>query len=145
MVASSVISVLAQRLVRVVCGKCKQPYKPLPAELEAASIPPELEATGTFMKGKGCNFCQKRGYRGRIGIYEMMMITAKIRELIFAGASAPQIRNAAVSEGMITLYRDGIDKVMRGITTLEEVFRVAKKSEDDVVCLARPATKGTNK
>ncbi len=145
LVASSVISVLAQRLVRVVCGKCKQPYKPLPAELEAASIPPELAATGTFMKGKGCNFCQKRGYRGRIGIYEMMMITAKIRELIFAGASAPQIRNAAVSEGMITLYRDGIDKVMRGITTLEEVFRVAKKSEDDVVCLARPATKGTNK
>jgi type IV pilus assembly protein PilB len=83
------------------------------------------------MKGKGCSACQGSGYRGRLGIYELMIVTTKIRELIFENASTQVIRSAAMSQGMNTLYHDGIRKVCKGITTLEEVFRVAKKTEQD--------------
>lgn len=131
LVASSVVAVLAQRLVRVVCAKCKKPHTPSDGELEAAGITPEMAARATFMKGKGCNHCNGGGYRGRIGIYELMMMTSKIREMVFKNASAVEIRNVATKEGMTTLYRDGIEKVLRGVTTVEEVFRVAKRSEAD--------------
>ncbi|MCA9152698.1 MAG: Flp pilus assembly complex ATPase component TadA, partial [Planctomycetales bacterium] len=133
LVASSVVAVLAQRLVRVVCGKCKQPYKPSEALLEEAGIPMELAAKGNFMKGTGCNACNQKGYRGRIGIYELMMMTSKIREMVFKNSSAIDIREVAIKEGMTTLYLDGIAKALRGVTTIEEVFRVAKKTESDVV------------
>jgi type IV pilus assembly protein PilB len=129
LVASSVIAILAQRLVRVNCAKCKQPYTPSEAALEEAGISPEMAAGATFLKGKGCNHCQKGGYRGRLGIFEQMLMTSKVRELAFAGASTQEIRKVAVSQGMTTLYEDGIKKVLRGITTLEEVFRVAKRVE----------------
>ena len=81
------------------------------------------------MKGRGCSHCQKSGYRGRLGIFELMLMTAKVRELAFEGASTQNIRKAAISQGMTTLYEDGIHKALRGVTTLEEVFRVAKKVE----------------
>jgi type IV pilus assembly protein PilB len=129
LVASSVVAVLAQRLVRVNCSKCKQPYTPTDAQLEAAGVTPDMAANATFMRGKGCNNCGKGGYRGRLGIFEMMMMTTKIRELTFANAPTQQIRKAAISQGMSPLYFDGIRKAMRGITTLEEVFRVAKRVE----------------
>jgi type IV pilus assembly protein PilB len=129
LVASSVIAVMAQRLVRVVCTKCKQPHMPGEAALEAAGITPEMAAGATFMRGKGCSHCSKSGYRGRLGIYELMMMSSKIRELAFQGASTQDIRKAAVGAGMTTLYDDGIRKVLRGITTLEEVARVAKRVE----------------
>ena len=129
LVASSVMAVLAQRLVRIVCSKCKQPFMPTEASLEAAGITPEMVATARFMKGKGCGHCSKSGYRGRIGIFELMMMTNKIRELAFAGASTQEIRRAALSAGMTALYNDGIRKVLNGTTTIEEVFRVAKKSD----------------
>ena len=130
LVASSVIAVLAQRLVRLICTKCKQPYTPTDAQLEAAGITPEQAATATFMKGKGCAHCNKNGYRGRQGIFELMMMTAKVRELSFQGASTQDIRKMAIAQGMTTLYEDGIRKVLRGVTTLEEVFRAAKKTEN---------------
>jgi type IV pilus assembly protein PilB len=130
LVASSVMAVLAQRLVRVVCSKCKQPYTPSDAQLEAAGITPEMAATAKFMKGKGCGNCSKSGYRGRIGIFELMIMTNKVRELAFAGASSQEIRRVAISQGMVPLYNDGIRKAMAGTTTIEEVFRVAKKVED---------------
>jgi type IV pilus assembly protein PilB len=133
LVASSVIAILAQRLVRIVCSKCKQPYTPREAELKAAGIPFEMAEEATFMKGVGCPSCQKSGYRGRLGIFELMHMTTKIRELTFEGAPTQAIRKKALSEGMASLYRDGIDKVLRGITTLEEVFRVAKRGEEDKV------------
>lgn len=129
LVASSVIAVLAQRLVRVVCSKCKHHYEPPQSALEAAGITPEMASKANFMKGRGCSHCQQSGYRGRMGIYELMLMTSKIRELAFEGAPAQMIRKAAVSHGMSTLYDDGIQKVLKGITTLEEVFRVAKKVE----------------
>jgi type IV pilus assembly protein PilB len=132
LVASSVVAVLAQRLVRVICPKCKAPFRPSEASLEAAGITPEMAATATFMKGKGCSNCNKSGYRGRLGIFELMLMTSKIREFAYQGASTQDLRKAAVSQGMSTLYQDGINKVLRGITTLEEVFRVAKRSDSDM-------------
>lgn len=130
LVASSVIAILAQRLVRVVCPKCKHPFTPSEAALETAGITPEMAANATFMKGKGCSYCSKTGYRGRLGVFELMLMTPRIRELSFQGASTQEIRKAAVAQGMHTLYQDGIRKVLKGITTLEEVFRVAKKDAE---------------
>ncbi len=129
LVASSVMAVLAQRLVRVVCSKCKQPFTPPDAALEAAGITPEMAATGKFMKGKGCGNCSKSGYRGRIGIFELMMMTNKLREQAFAGAPTQEIRRTALSQGMTALYNDGIRKVLNGTTTIEEVFRVSKRAD----------------
>ncbi len=131
LVAGSVIGVMAQRLVRVVCSKCKQPHTPSAAQLEVAGITPEQAASATFMKGVGCSHCNKTGYRGRLGIYELMVMSSKVRELAFQGATTVEIRKAAVKNGMTTLYEDGLFKVMQGITTLEEVFRVSKREQMD--------------
>jgi type IV pilus assembly protein PilB len=129
LVAGSVIGIMAQRLVRVVCAKCKQPYAPRESELQAAGITPEQAASGTFMKGRGCNHCGNSGFRGRLGIFELLVMTSRIRELAFQGASNQDIRKEARKGGMSMLYDDGILKVLNGITTLEEVFRVAKREE----------------
>ena len=129
LVASSVIGVCAQRLVRVICSKCKQPHSPPERELEAAGITPEMAEGATFMKGKGCSYCQKSGFRGRLGIFELMLMSSKVRALTFEGAPTQEIRHVAVAEGMNTLYDDGILKVINGVTTLEEVLRVSKRVE----------------
>jgi type IV pilus assembly protein PilB len=112
-----------------VCPKCKQPHQPSDAQLDAAGITPEMAATAKFMKGKGCGNCSKSGYRGRQGIFEMMMMTSKVRELAFSGAPSQELYRTAVSQGMVPLYHDGIRKALAGTTTIEEVFRVAKKPE----------------
>jgi type IV pilus assembly protein PilB len=83
------------------------------------------------MKGKGCNHCQRSGYRGRTGIHELMMVTPKIREMIFDAKSNADVRRIAITQGMKTLYIDGVEKAIKGITTLDEVFRVAKRTEQD--------------
>jgi type IV pilus assembly protein PilB len=129
LVASSVVAVLAQRLVRVNCPKCKQPYQPLDTQIEAAGISADMLAGATFMRGRGCVHCQKTGYKGRLGIFELMVMNNKIRELAFQGAATQEIRRAAVSQGMKVMFEDGVLKALRGITTLDEVFRVAKKTE----------------
>ena len=129
LVASSVVAVLAQRLVRVNCPKCKQPYQPLDTEIESAGITPEMLQGATFMKGRGCAHCQKKGYKGRMGIFELMVMTNRIRELSFQGAATQDIRRAAVAGGMKLMFDDGVAKALRGITTLDEVFRVAKRIE----------------
>ncbi len=137
LVASSVVAVLAQRLVRLICTKCKQPYKPPQALLDAAGIPPHIAAGATFAKGKGCSHCQKSGFRGRQGVFELMMVTAKVREMVFENRSSQEIRKVAVNQGMKTLYVDGIRKVLEGVTTIEEVFRVAKRTEQDDAQIAK--------
>jgi type IV pilus assembly protein PilB len=133
LVASSVIAVLAQRLVRLVCPKCKQQIQLPETVVRDAGIPPKLAAKAHFSKGKGCSNCNKGGYRGRQGIFELMLVNAKIREMIFKNQSAVEIRKLAITQGMKTLYVDGIHKVIKGVTTLEEVFREAKRSEQDVI------------
>jgi type IV pilus assembly protein PilB len=92
-----------------------------------AGISPEQAATATFMKGVGCSHCGKSGYRGRLGVFELLTMTSKVRELTLAGATTVEVREAAIKQGMTTLYDDGLLKVMQGITTLEEVFKVSKK------------------
>jgi len=131
LVTSSVIAILAQRLVRVVCTKCKQPYMPSDAVLENAGIRREIAEKAHFAKGKGCGNCQRSGYRGRIGIYELLLMKSKIREIAFQGGSTQEIRKVAMANGMKTLYQDGMIKAMKGITTIEEVFRVAKRTTQD--------------
>jgi type IV pilus assembly protein PilB len=113
----------------VVCPKCKQPHQPLDTQLEEAGITPEMAKTATFMKGRGCVNCQKSGYKGRLGIFELMVMNNKIRELAFQGAATQDIRRAAVASGMNVMFEDGVQKAMRGITSLEEVFRVSKKAD----------------
>jgi type IV pilus assembly protein PilB len=131
LVASSLIAVLAQRLVRLICSKCKEPFQPKESMLEEGGITPEMAAGATFMHGRGCKHCQNSGYRGRQGIFELMIVTSKIRELIFQSVGTQDLRKAAIAQGMSTLYNDGIRKVLKGVTTLEEVYRVAKKTEQD--------------
>jgi type IV pilus assembly protein PilB len=131
LVASSVVAVLGQRLVRTVCSRCKQRWNPPESLIQDAGIPPELAAKGEFMKGKGCSYCQRSGYRGRIGIYELMLVTAKIREMMFQAKTTVEIREMAIKQGMTTLYADGIRKILRGMTTFEEVYRTAKRNEQD--------------
>ena len=135
LVASSVIAVMAQRLVRVICNRCKQSYQPSEAVLEDAGISLEDAKNANFARGKGCGYCQRKGFRGRQGIFEMMIVSAKIRELIFNNQSSVDIRKVAVNEGMQTLYLDGLEKAKEGVTTLEEVTRVAKRSEEDAAAV----------
>ena len=130
LVASSVIGIMAQRLVRINCQKCKRPYVPSEAELRAAHISPEMAEKATFFKGKGCVNCNKSGYRGRRAIFELMYMSPKVREMTFKGESTSAIRRVARSEGMHVLFEDGIVKAMKGLTTIEEVMRVARLDEE---------------
>ena len=123
LIASSVIAIMAQRLVRINCPKCKEPYQPQASEIKAAGITEEQLAKATFSKGRGCNHCRQTGYRGRQGLFEMMRMTSIIRELTFAQAPTQEIRRKARGVGgMKTLLSDGILKACRGMTTLEEVL-----------------------
>lgn len=131
LVASSVVAILAQRLVRTICPKCRVKFKPSEQQIEASGMSAQMAAKATFMRGKGCNSCQKTGFRGRMGIYEMLIIDAHVRDMIFKHSSSQEIRDYAVSKGMSTLYMDGMAKVAGGFTTFDEVLRVAKRSEAD--------------
>lgn len=131
LVSSSVVAIMAQRLVRLVCQKCKQAYTPSEAALQGAGITPEMAANANFVRGEGCRRCGGTGYRGRTAIFELMLMSSKLRELTFNEAPTAEIRRTAITEGMKTLYADGIRKVLRGLTTLEEVVRVAKVTEED--------------
>ncbi len=132
LVASSVVAILAQRLVRTNCQKCRRPYTPPESVIRDIGLTPEQVAAATFMKGRGCNSCQKSGFRGRIGIYELLLVDSKVREMIFRNDSTAKVREYAISKGMDTLFNDGVNKAMAGYTTFEEVYRVAKRTEQDV-------------
>jgi general secretion pathway protein E len=125
LIASSVNAFLAQRLVRTLCPKCKKPYKPTPKEMKETGITPSMLKKGKLFKNKGCPACFNTGYLGRVGIYELLPITPHIRNLILSRVDAAQIKAAAEKEGMRTLLVDGVDKALRGITSLEEVLRVS--------------------
>jgi type IV pilus assembly protein PilB len=124
LIASSVIAIMAQRLVRLNCVKCKEPYLPPDVELRAAGISREKAENSNVMRGRGCNHCRGGGYRGRQAIFEMMRMTSNLRELTFAQAPTQEIRRKARTGGMRTLLEDGIAKVLKGITTLEEVLSI---------------------
>ncbi len=119
-VASAVNLIVAQRLVRRICKECKQEHAYTPEEMHAFGID---KKEGPFSKGAGCDSCAGTGYRGRQGLYEVMALTSPLRREILKGASTEELRDLAVKEGMLTLRMDGMLKVKKGITTLEEVVK----------------------
>jgi general secretion pathway protein E len=132
LVASSLMGSLAQRLVRTVCKHCKEFYDPTPEELADVGITPEIMAkwgNGKLARGKGCTECNGTGYRGRTGIYEMMLVDDEIRQLILKNVDSNTIKKYAVSRGMVTLRDHGAVKCAKGTTTSTEVLRVV---QDDV-------------
>jgi type IV pilus assembly protein PilB len=122
-VASAVNLITAQRLVRRICKKCKAPADYTEEWLAAAGITPQEAHGEVFYKGKGCDECGGTGYRGRQGLYEVMAMSPQLRRMILQGASTADLRDQAVAEGMLTLRMDGLLKVKRGITTLDEVIK----------------------
>ena len=139
LVASSVVAVLAQRLVRTICKKCRTKFTPSAAVLKDAGFSQEQLARAKFMRGKGCNHCGQSGFRGRMGIHEILMIDVKVREMIFANTPVNEIREYAMDNGMVTLYGDALEKVVQGFTTIDEVYRVAKRTEQDELADAAAA------
>ena len=127
LVASSVNLICAQRLVRRLCTQCKADHPHDPQALITAGFTPDEAQKVIPQKGTGCERCNGSGYKGRVGLYEVMEISDELRELILVGASALELRRKAVDEGMITLRRSGLQKVMEGVTTIEEVARETVK------------------
>ena len=127
LVASSLNLVCAQRLVRRICTGCKIDDPLPPAALVNVGFTPELAETVVPKKGKGCEKCNQTGYKGRVGLYEVMEINEELRELILVGASALELRRKAIEEGMITLRGSGLRKIADGVTTIEEVVRETVK------------------
>jgi type IV pilus assembly protein PilB len=127
LVASSVNLICAQRLVRRICSNCKVPHPtPGPALIQAGFAPDDAH-TVTPQKGNGCEKCNNTGYKGRVGLYEVMEVTDELRELVLVGASALELRRKAIDDGMITLRQSGLRKVKEGVTTIEEVARETVK------------------
>ena len=125
LITSSVNAYLAQRLVRKICPSCKEAYKPSPKFLTELGIKPSHLKGGKLYRGKGCDECLKTGYSGRLGIFELLVLTPGVRKMIMSHGEAPLIKEYAIKEeGMKTLMQDGIDKAIQGITTIEEVVRV---------------------
>ena len=128
LIASSILSVIAQRLVRRVCPVCRSPYRPSQEELRSLGLT-DPRPGDTFFKSKGCEECLGTGYAGRVAIYEILMVDDKIRELIMQRADASTIKHEAIKKGMHTLRMDGLEKFRQGITTAEEVMRVTQGDE----------------
>jgi len=125
LISSSVIGVIAQRLVRKICPKCKKEIKITP---DIKKILDEYQISSneiTLYKGEGCPYCKDTGYKGRIAIFELMVMTENIRDLISKNVTTGKLRKAAISEGMCQLREDGIKKVCEGLTTIDEILRVA--------------------
>jgi type IV pilus assembly protein PilB len=122
-VASAVNLVVAQRLIRRICSKCKAPHRYTDEELQSLGTDLESLRAIPFMRGAGCEACTGTGYKGRAGLYEVMALSPELRRMILRGASVADIQSQAVAEGMLTLRMDGLKKIERGITTLEEVVK----------------------
>jgi general secretion pathway protein E len=135
LVTSSIVAIIAQRLVRVLCPHCKEVYAPDEESLTNLGLDRSVLRNNTFYRKKGCNLCMQTGFRGRTAIFEILIVDEEIKRLVLKTSDANQINELAVKQGMITLQKDGIDKVLAGITTTEEVLRVARSlnRKDDIV------------
>ena len=129
LVGSSLVGVLAQRLVRRVCANCAQPWFPSDSELETLASSGD-HTSPRYLKGAGCDACRGTGYRGRVGCFELLTVNDEIRRLVQAQATAAQINEAARRAGMRSLFNDGLTKVAAGLTTLEEVLRVSMRGAE---------------
>ena len=128
LVASSVVAVLAQRLLRRICQDCKRPYSPSEEELSRLDVAPGSNVT--LYRGAGCAACSQTGYRGRTGIFELMVLNDEIKRLIGSKADSTAIKHAATANGMVTLKQEGAERVLQGQTTLEEVMRITQQEID---------------
>ncbi len=126
LVASSLMAVMAQRLVRVVCAKCREPYQPTPDEVDFFELSDEEIEEGEWVRGKGCNACQHTGFSGRRAVFELMTMNSTLREMAFNSEPTQNIRRQARLFGMRTLVDDAKDKAMAGLTTLSEVYKLSK-------------------
>jgi type IV pilus assembly protein PilB len=129
LVSAAVIAILAQRLIRLNCKFCSEEYTPSEESMIAAGITAEMADGQTFSRGKGCAKCNNSGYKGRLGIYELLKLNGELRQAIFRNSPTHEIREIALRSGMHTLLMDGVRKVFAGQTTVEEVLRVAKSSD----------------
>jgi type IV pilus assembly protein PilB len=123
LISSAVILILAQRLIRKICMDCREPIKPSPQLLIDLGVPPDEVKSFTVYKGKGCTICNGTGYKGRLGLYEVMTMKEEIKELVLARASASEIKKEAIRSGMKTLRQSGMTKIKDGMTTIEEILR----------------------
>jgi type IV pilus assembly protein PilB len=131
LIASSLNGVIAQRLVRKICQHCKQPYTPTLEEITKMKLRGRDPASLPSFKGGGCTHCNRTGYRGRIGVFEVLIVDAAIRELIARDATEPAILKAGLEGGMRHLLEDGLEKVSEGITSIEELLRVVYMRDED--------------
>jgi type IV pilus assembly protein PilB len=122
-VASAVNLIVAQRLVRRICSQCKSSHEYSPEELEALEMTPAQLRDMEFFKGSGCDTCNGTGYKGRAGLYEVMALSPELRRMVLRGSSTAEMQEQAVKEGMLTLRMDGVVKIKKGVTTLEEVVK----------------------
>jgi general secretion pathway protein E len=127
LIASSINAILAQRLVRIICPHCKEEFEPDQEELAKLGLSSEATEGTKLFRGRGCVKCLHTGYKGRCGIFELLMMTKEMKRLVLKTADANQIKQLAVENGMITLRQDGLMKVLQGITTIEEVLRVSSE------------------
>jgi general secretion pathway protein E/type IV pilus assembly protein PilB len=130
LVASAVRAIMAQRLVRTLCPRCKEPYTPSQYEMDMLKLDPEEMKKTTIYKGRGCSDCAKTGYRGRKGIFEIFVVDEEIRRMVYEKVSSNVLRNRAREIGMRTLREDGVRKIMAGITTPEEVSSITQRDVD---------------
>lgn len=127
LLSSSINAILAQRLVRIICPECKIAYTPDPEAIQKLGLDPkEMEGKKVY-RGRGCSNCHHTGYKGRCGIFELLIMDQSMKNLVITTANANAISKQAVKNGMITLRRDGADKILAGITTIEEVYRVTNE------------------
>ena len=124
LLSSTLLGVLAQRLVRVICPACKVEKKPEEKLVKSMKLSPQELAGARFYAGKGCEECRYTGFKGRMGIFEFLQIDTDIREEIIARSSTERIKTVAIEKGGVTLRQDGWRKVREGVTTISEVFRV---------------------
>ena len=125
LVSATAKAILAQRLVRKICTQCRESYKPDSAMLDRLGIGAIKTKDITFSRGKGCKLCRQSGYKGRIGIYELLAVSDKLKNLIVRGSTYDELMQQALKEGFIKLKYDGIRKVIAGMTTIDEVLRVS--------------------
>ncbi len=135
LVTSSIVAIIAQRLVRVLCPHCKEVYVPDEESLSNLGLDRSVLKNNIFYRKKGCNLCMQTGFRGRSAIFEILIVDEEIKRLVLKTSDANQINELGIKQGMITLQKDGIDKVLSGITTIEEVLRVTRSlnRKDDIV------------
>lgn len=131
LVSSTVLAVVAQRLVRRICSKCRRPYEPTPEEIEEFGLDDSFLSDAVLNKGEGCIHCMGTGYSGRAAVFEVLFVGPRIREIAKDHGRSDAIGQAAVEEGMRTILDDGLDKVRQGITTFDEVRRVLIAGVED--------------